>query len=320
MKTCSICKAPIIPGAKFCINCGIPIDHSADWMPCSVCQKTVDKNEKYCPWCGNEISKNIIIQEAEKKEEPSISSSYAEMILVNGGKFLMGQGDDAHTVTLSPFKISNAPITQDQYEFVMKTNPSKLKGPNRPVECVNWCDAIIYCNKLSELQKLEPCYSIGNMKDLSKIYGKSPLWKHIVCDFNASGFRLPTEAEWEYAARGGQHDSTDLFSGSNVLDDVGWYGENSEISSHDVCQKKPNVLGLYDMSGNVAEWVFDEYGAYDLNSLVNPKGASARNGVHVKRGGSWLDDDTQCTVFFRSSSILTGKSSNLGFRICSRGY
>jgi formylglycine-generating enzyme required for sulfatase activity len=129
-------------------------------------------------------------------------------------------------------------------------------------------------------------------------------------------FRLPTEAEWEYAARGGNKTEGYKYAGSNNIDDVAWYSGNSDNTTHPVAMKQSNELGLYDMCGNVAEWCWDYYTAnLPAGAQTNPHGPSTGD-VHVKRGGSWLDDPQQCTVFYRSGSAPNGKSSSLGFRVC----
>ena len=185
-----------------------------------------------------------------------------------------------------------------------------------PVYAISYYEAIIYCNTLSTMNGLTPCYSIGPTTDLSKFEATSPVWKRIVCNFTANGFRLPTEAEWEFAAREGKALNSNLYSGSANINSVAWYGENSGITSHNVATKDPNSLQLYDMCGNVAEWCWDYYSVNLVSgSQTNPHGPTIGE-MHVKRGGSWLDDPQQCTVFYRSGSAPNGKSSSLGFRVC----
>ena len=312
MNNCGKCGTSIIPGAKFCGKCGAAVQNPLALKPCPNCFSGISDDMVFCPWCGK------LYERVEKVEKKSVDvpETIPNMAIVGGGKFFMGTGEFSHSVELSSFKMSVAPITQNQYEFVMKTNPSKFLGGDLPVESVNFCAAVRYCNALSKLMNLTPCYTIGSSGDFSNVEDTSPVWKRLTCDFNANGFRLPTEAEWEYAARGGKKKETYLYSGSDKIDDVAWYGENSMIRTHEVCEKKPNALGLYDMCGNVAEWIYDEYAEFDKRPQINPSGPSLMSGVHVKRGGSWLDDAEQCNVFFRSSSPQGGKSSNLGFRIC----
>lgn len=180
---------------------------------------------------------------------------------MEGGTFQMGstEYDDekpVHAVTVPEFRMGKYPITQAQYEAVMGTNPSHFKGANRPVEKVSWHDAQAFCKKLSELIK-------------------QPV-------------RLPSEAEWEYAARGGNLSQGYEYAGSNNLDEVAWHYDNSGSETHDVGTKNPNELGIYDMSGNVWEWCEDDY---DNDYQNAPKDGSARrspnNTTKVVRGGYW---------------------------------
>lgn len=285
-------------------------------MICSKCGAEIADSFKFCPNCGQSVP-SVKMPAAQKSEDVMRvkSSSSPNMIRIAGGTFTMGTNEYNRKISLSPFFMSETLITQSQYEFVMGKNPAKLKGDNRPVECVNWCDALIFCNCLSMSKNLTPCYSIGNATDLTTFDSASPVWKRVVCNFTANGFRLPTEAEWEYAARGGKRQDGAQFSGGDNLDDFAWYGENSDVRTHDVSSKLPNSLGLYDMCGNVAEWCWDYIGELPSQPQTNPHGPQIGS-MHVKRGGSWLDDLQQCTVFYRSGSAPTGKSSNLGFRVC----
>lgn len=311
MANCLKCGSPLIAGARFCSSCGTKIENPVMLKPCAKCMSGIAPDANFCPWCGE---KNEDVQ--KKERTVVISNTTPNMINVEGGAFFMGTGELTHRVELSSFKISIAPITQAQYKYVMGKSPSKFSGEDLPVESVDWCDAIRYCNELSKRMNLMPCYSIGDTTDFSTTANSSPIWKRLACNFLANGFRLPTEAEWEYAARGGKKGTAFIYSGSDTIDEVAWYGENSFVTTHSVCEKKANSLGIYDMCGNVAEWIYDEYAEYVKKPQVNPHGPNAMTGLHVKRGGSWLDDPEQCCVFFRSGSPQNGKSSNLGFRIC----
>ena len=312
MANCLKCGFPITAGARFCSNCGTKVNNPQALIPCKKCMSGIAADSSFCPWCGE---KNEAVQKTARTL--SVSATTPNMVNVEGGAFFMGTGDLTHRVELSSFKISAAPVTQAQYKYIMGKSPSKFNGDDLPVEGVDWCDAVRYCNELSKRMNLIPCYSIGDTTDFSTTANASPLWKRIVCNFLATGFRLPTEAEWEYAARGGKKGNTFIYSGSDTIDEVAWYGENSFVRTHEVGEKKPNALGIYDMCGNVAEWIFDEYAEYIKKPQVNPSGPNAMSDLHVKRGGSWLDDPEQCSVFFRSGSPKNGKSSTLGFRVCS---
>ena len=285
-------------------------------MKCSNCDAELDGDFKFCPHCGHPVEPAAKTADSDSQEKMVVfNDDSPNMISVPGGIFIMGTGEAVHNVTLDPFFMSETPVTQKQYKYVMGKNPSKLVGENRPVECVNWCEAIIYCNRLSMMHNLTPCYSIGDIKDLTTFESSSPVWKRVVCNYTADGFRLPTEAEWEYAARGGVKNNPMMYAGSDNIENVAWYGENSEVRTHDVSCKKPNALGLYDMCGNVAEWCWDFMDVLSVVPQTNPHGPQIGT-MHIKRGGSWLDDPQQCTVFFRSGSAPGGKSSSLGFRVC----
>ncbi len=242
-------------------------------------------------------------------------SSLIEMVYVSGGTFEMGctseqsgcEGYESpvHTVTLNSFLIGKYEITQIQYKDIMGTNPSRFKADNRPVERVSWYNAIKFCNKLSLRDGLEPCYTIN---------GGS-----VTCDFSKNGYRLPTEAEWEYAARGGSEGSATLYAGSNNADDVAWYKGNSGSQTNEVGTKQPNELGLYDMSGNVWEWCWDWFvdNYYSSSPQNNPKGPDT--GVwRVMRGGSWYFGVNLLRVASRSGYLPDYIYEDYGFRIVRR--
>ena len=318
MNKCVKCNTTLPDEAKFCFKCGFPVGAIEVCRSCSECGNTLSAVDKFCSQCGLPVK--VIKTEGENQQSQDIPKvalgKTPKMVLVPGGQFVMGGGGSNGLVTLVSYYLSECLITQKQYSYVMGKNPSKLLGDDHPVECVNWCEAIIYCNTLSTMNGLTPCYSIGPTTDLSKFEATSPVWKRIVCNFTANGFRLPTEAEWEFAAREGKALNSNLYSGSANINSVAWYGENSGITSHNVATKDPNSLQLYDMCGNVAEWCWDYYSVNLVSgSQTNPHGPTIGE-MHVKRGGSWLDDPQQCTVFYRSGSAPNGKSSSLGFRIC----
>ena len=215
------------------------------------------------------------------------------MVYVSGGTFTMGatseQGSDAdddekptHSVTLSSFYLCKYEVTQALWRAVMGNNLSNFNGNNLPVEKVSWYDCQTFISRLNNLT------------------GKN--------------FRLPTEAEWEYAARGGNRSRGYKYSGSNVLSDVAWYRDNSGYETHPVGSKSPNELGLYDMSGNVYEWCSDWHGTYSSSAQMNPTGPS-RWSDHVNRGGSWYDGARFFRSSYRDGNASDGRFNNLGLRL-----
>ena len=217
------------------------------------------------------------------------------MVYVEGGSFMMGANENdeeafsnekpAHLVTLSDYWIGETQVTQALWETVMGANPSFYKGDsNRPVECIDWDNCQEFIKKLNELT------------------GKT--------------FCMLTEAQWEFAARGGNlgKDHGCKYAGSDDIKQVAWYHENSDDETHAVAQKKANELGLYDMSGNIREWCQDWYGDYTIDAQSNPTGPSSGS-FRVCRGGSWYGDTSFCRVSKRHSNIPTNKASRLGLRL-----
>jgi sulfatase modifying factor 1 len=253
-------------------------------------------------------------------EEPS-KAIIPKMVLVEAGSFQMGSMDGfpdeqpVHSIRITrPFYMGEYEVTFEEYDwFCEDTARSKPDDRgwgrgNLPVIHVNWYDVVAYCNWLSEQARLPSCYS-----------GKG---KNIQCDFSADGYRLPTEAEWEYAARGGQRSQGYTYAGSNNPDEVAWYGDNSDGQTQPVGQKQPNELGLYDMSGNLFEWCWDWYGAdyYASSPASDPQGPPVpRTTVpweltRVRRSGSWREKAKSIRITSRSFDSISYVGDN-GFRL-----
>lgn len=266
-------------------------------------------------------------------------SSHSNMVFVKGGTFknthsnYYGKG-----VTVSSFYIGRYLVTEKEWDAVMPSDPSKVKGANLPVEMVTWYDAVEYCNRRSLKEGLKPYYNIDKAKkdpnnkpdptfgDLDKIK-----WT-VTTNPGANGYRLPTEAEWEYAAEGGQLSRNYVYSGSNDPNVVSWYWKNSgdrvltgfwswpAIQGNNdgpkpVGLKKPNELGLYDMSGNVREWCWDWYSDHVPTHVKNPEGPSSGY-KRIWRGGGWMGEAMFSKSAFRGSLAANGAGPDQGFRVC----
>jgi len=246
----------------------------------------------------NKVSNFIKINSRQTQDEipQPVDTLEIKMILVEGGTFTIGctgeQGDEclddekpAHQVTVSDFNIGIYEVTQAQWKAVMGNdhNPSYFKGNNLPVERVSWNDTKEFIERLNAAT------------------GKQ--------------YRLPTEAEWEYAARGGVKSQGYKYAGSNNINDVAWYDENSGRTTQPVGSKSPNELGIYDMSGNVREWCADWYGDYPFQAQQNPEGTSNGGANRVHRGGGMFGSATNCRVSNRRSDAPDGSGNNLGFRL-----
>lgn len=306
---------------------------------CPACGTPLKDDAKFCSNCGAKV------------DGDAASGDDGNMVLIQGGMFMMGsdRGKDyekpVHSVTVSSFRICKYQVTQGDWEKIMEDNPSYFRNEPargedqwlRPVECVSWYDAIKYCNKRSVAEGLTPCYAIDGSTD--KVSNGTPKigdnlidlrWDNVTCDWNADGYRLPTEAEWEYAARGGgmAAHQTDYSGGYNI-DEVAWYKGNSGNRTHQVGLKAPNAAGLYDMSGNVAEWCWDWNGRYSSEAQNDPHGPDKtlktlkevvfRSDLQrIWRGGMWKFNADFCCVWFRFSDMPDYWFDNIGLRVCRR--
>ncbi len=219
---------------------------------------------------------------------PAIQTkSGAEMVLIPAGEFVMGHAGGkpdeapAHKVRVETFLMDRTEVTQQQFAKLMRDNPSPshFRGTDRPVEQVGWGEAAIYCNLRSKDEGLQPCYDETTAK----------------CNFSASGYRLPTEAEWEYACRAGSADGFSFGADTRLLSQHGWFGENASKTTQPVARKKPNAWGLFDLHGNVAELCNDIYdaGYYAKSPAANPRGPD-HGERYVLRGGAWNSTAERC--------------------------
>jgi formylglycine-generating enzyme required for sulfatase activity len=252
----------------------------------------------------------------------SIPEGTFSMGCISGDKDCDTDESPLRSVTLSSFLIGESEVTQAQWEEVMGSNPSEFKNcRNCPVERVSWFDAVVFCNRLSEREGRTPCYY--NDASYSQVFGKSgsswqlPNTGDIFQKPSAKGYRLPTEAEWEFAAKGGNNSF--IYSGGSNIGNVAWYELNTVgifggFRPQEVRKKLANGYGLYDMSGNVFEWCQDRKGEYPIFPEVNPVN-EARTGSRVMRGGAWNSKARECRVSNRDDNLPSFRANRLGFRL-----
>jgi formylglycine-generating enzyme required for sulfatase activity len=293
---------------------------------CKNCNNQNRNEAVYCSVCEAKFEA-IATQLISEKAVDDSKCSLREMVFVKGGTFMMGGADDtdcfrdempAHPVILSDFYIGKYAVTQKEWKAVMGVNPSLYKGKNLPAGNISWDDIVGQYGDSKVINGVT-YYSDGFIYKLNRMTGKQ--------------FRLPTEAEWEYAARGGVSSKGYKYSGSNSVGDVAWYMGNSDRKQHNAGGKQPNELGIYDMSGNVWEWCADTYCVYSSEAQTNPVcaanspyitvsvGLGAREtlsgSLRVCRGGSCISDAVAARVSFRNRNERDIRYENLGFRLAS---
>ncbi len=312
MIKCKNCENEVNQKWKVCPFCGKEIEKE---LKCENCGFKLEENWEMCPNCG------VKIGELSKKVEVGNN-----MVFVKGGTFQMGSNDwpnksdeqPVHSVTLNDFYIDKYAVTFKEYdEYCEDTGRDEPDSDDwgrrqRPVIEVSWYDAIRYCNWRSRKEGLEPCYHLGADTDIED-YDDDDL-KDVVCDFTKNGYRLSTEAEWEYAARDGNKSCGYQYAGSNNIDEVAWYEDNSDDKTHPVGAKRANKLSIYDMSGNVCEWCWDWFGDYSSSSQTNPKGADSGS-ERVLRGCGWRYSNACNGVANRNADDPADGSYLFGFRL-----
>lgn len=255
------------------------------------------------------------------------------MVLIPGGTFRHpGSNFHGHGVTVSDFYLGKFEVTQREWHEVMDHNPSQFQGDSLPVDRVSWFDCIEYCNRRSLREGLTPCYTVDqSAPDPHNANPEDNVKWIVTLNPGADGYRLPTEAEWEYAAGGGQLSRGQRYSGGDDLATVGWYWQNAGDTpltgswhwprleanrnrTHPVGSLPPNELGLHDLSGNVREWCWDWLGE-PATATTDPRGPIG-GFVRVWKGGGWMGGDFCCEPSFRSGFEANGVGTDQGFRLC----
>ena len=261
------------------------------------------------------------IKKYSGRKASNVESKFENMVFVQGGKYQPSFAKEEKEVF--DIEVCKYPTTQKMWTEVMENNPSNFKGDNKPVECITWWQALDYCNKLSEKYGLEPVYDLSKSAQgilMIKELGGETVYPDVANFKNTEGFRLPTEVEWEWFARGGQvaieqgtFDYT--YSGSNNINEVAWYIGNSGRKTQDVGLKKPNQLGLYDCNGNMWEWCYDTTENIEEGKNYIYKAFDSSNRYRREKGGFWENHTSYCVVRSREQYSSFDSGYGIGFRL-----
>ncbi|MCL1991820.1 MAG: formylglycine-generating enzyme family protein [Spirochaetes bacterium] len=304
---------------------------------CRNCKQELQEGWNACPFCKTDVAAPKAASSSGRQAgETAVSQSGIKTAWIPAGTFAMGnlrnemgrndnEGPQRQVTISRGFWMGVYPVTQEEWERVMGGNPSSFsKNPaagetqgKRPVENVNWYDAIEFANWLSMMEGLKPAYRIKGITNPDG-WGREPKWEALDIVDGADGWRLPTEAQWEYAARAG---TTTAFSNGATdwqnkasIDSIGWFEFNSAKMTHEAGCKQPNPWGLYDMHGNVWEWVWDWYSDYPVRAQTDPDGAHS-GALRVSRGGSWYISAVFARSAVRFGDVPSMQDGNLGLRL-----